>query len=52
MDVSLPLARLMCYQWHPHLLILLLKILFKMLYLENQHNVWCQPCHVPVSLEI
>lgn len=35
-----------------YLLIVMLKVLFKMLYLENQHNVWCQPCHVPVSLEI
>lgn len=52
MDVSLPSAMLMHYKWHPCLLTLMLKILFKMLYLENQHDVWCQPCHVPVHLKL
>lgn len=41
--VLLPSAMLMHYKWHPYLHILMLKILFKMFYLENQHNVAVSP---------
>lgn len=35
---SLPSAVLMHYKWHPYLLIVMLKILYEMLYLENLPN--------------
>lgn len=36
--VSLPSALLMYYKWH-YLLILMFKVLYKTLYLENLHNI-------------